>query len=602
MKSKTTPTTYTDSKAFYNDAFKHTYKALNSINCKAYSPMLTRLLNNQYSDKKALNTPFYVVEHNNIISELEDLTDSTEETRKAIKRLSTSQAERDEHNERLTEELAELDSLRADRDNLTKFDGLNFSDFMDSVQEYALGTLEPITAKDYKKAVDRLKSFYAEMCTAESKAEHIKQLNPFTFPHFNAMYSAAVFICNAETRKTILLDLATYYHAKSKVTKHIHSSRAPQVYEGTHTNYYQATAEELTQWQSRHEDTEEVEEDKNGNKKSLVIKDGIPQFKVIRKTIKNGISFENFKNEDGEYYIDGYITSYHTLIDSLGEQERIQAIIDTINPTPRERNILKYYFTVPAESVENKAHIQYYNEHRATAETRRALKEFNKLCNTYATDERIKYAVKRETGLIKDDSIGKVWRRLKKHITEQIPNINAIISTPTAKPTDFDFFRSLMLTNRPLKQATAEPRADLIQWIMLAQQEPQPSVIQWTKPSRTAHSVTAEEKELDELTERERQATAKLYGFKLETFKALRDAEQWNDNGTYNAKYSAFTFFNSLSEDEQLTACKLRLDEQSQAKAKLSEIKKRAVTLEQWHNMSRAEKDKYISEFQAQYK
>lgn len=606
----TAPTTTAE----YKTAFHTVSNTLETINSKSYNKILVNLINSKGNDIRALNSVYLANQSRQAQTDIDDLTADIDEVKKAIQRLSTSQADRDTLDILLTDLKADRDTARADRDtaNESKNNSVVFSDLADSVQEYALCLLLPPRDKDIKKALAKVQTKtgtsrqYIQVFKGLVNT-HTAQLNPYIMPQLNASRSAVVFMAyDKELRKDFIVNLARYYNAKSSVSRYIHSNKAPTLIDGTRTDYYTATAEQVNQWTARgHKiDSNYTVELVNGDKVSLMLKDGTLQFRKQHKTLKKGISIENYKTENGEYIIDGYFTSYHTLIDSIGSKERIERVFDIVNPTERERNIINYYFSVPAETTENTAHIEYYNEHRATAESRRALKDFAKACNVYATKERIKYAVKRETNLDKDNSVNKVWNRLVDHFNECIPDINAIIPKDTAQPTEFDYYNYLMQTNRGTSQAKAEPRADLVQWAEHSTAEPTAhSVISWKVSEQEYHTITAEEKRADEQTEKERQALRSIYSARLDTFKALQGAECWNTNGTYNANYSAFTFFNSLTESEQLKATELRLYEQSQAKAKAKQIKSfKSVTLEEWHKMSRAEKDKYIAEFHKFYR
>lgn len=595
-----TPTTQEEYKAIIN----LTANTLETINGKSYNPLLTQLINAKHNDIHALKFAKLTTDSRTQDELITELNTEITETLKGIKRLSTSQADRDELDELLTQALSDRATAREERDTLnsSRVIDCTLSDLMDNVQEFILNLLLSPRPKDYTKATQR----HSDIMQGQANS-HTANIDPYIMPQLNASLSALTFYENdEELQAEFIEELAHYYNAKSSISRHIHSNKNPNALNGTRTDHYTATAEQINQWIAQgHEigDSYHITA-KNGDKISLILKDGLLQFRKQHKTIKQCISYENYTTENGENLIDGYINSYNILIDSTGAQERIERVLDIVNPTERERNIINYYFSIPAETTENKAHIKYYNEHRHTAENRRALKEFYKMCNTYATAERVKYAVKRETKLDKDNSLNKVWNRLVKHFNECITDINTIMPKDTAQPTDFDYYNALMQTNRGTAQATSEHRADLIQWAEESHTaEITDKVIKWIESGRAIHTITAEERRAEEQADRDNQTLRLIYSARLDTFKVLRDANKWNSKGTYNARYSAFTFFNSLTESEQLKSTELRLYEQSQAKAKAEQMKQhKTPSVDEWHKMSRADKDKYIIEFNKLYR
>lgn len=593
MKTTTTNTT-TNTTALYQQAFKHTLTALNSINSRHYSSMLYNLMNQVGNDKRALTNIDIAIKETEQKAEKDETRAELNEIIKILNRVTISQEQRDELAEQYAQTHKEYENELDHLADTRLLKSLNFSDLMDDVQEYLLGTLENITPKNTQKALDR-----HQLIINNRAEQHTKQLDRYLLPQFNAAASAQFFYSQIdELQAEHIAELETIYNGKSFVTHFIRSNKAPNPLDGTTTKYKDATAENVTKWLEQGHKISTKNNPyyiqlSNQDRISLVIKDNKYQFRIQHATYKKGLSIENFRTEKGEVVIDGLITSYNMYADSIGALERIQELGNTANLTERERDFISAFCSKPAIIKQGKAHIKYFDKHYDNACKYNKLALFYKRIEQYSYLVRLNYSFER-IGLSKASTKSMFIKRLltRLHKAKKHHNFIELIKTDT------EYLNYIMTTNRGISTATLNNRQDLIQWTNQATPQAPTNVIKWTKSDIRPQPITAEERVRAEQDEKHRQELTKIYQFKLDLYKSLRDADRYNNNGTYSAKYSAFTFFNNLPERKQLQIAHARLDEIAEDKARAEKLKTfKSVSVAEWLKMSRAEKDEYKKKF-----
>lgn len=597
--SKTTNTnpTTTTTTALYQRAFKHTLTALNSINSRHYSQTLTDLINQVGNDKKALNS---IEHHNNLQTHKNSLdTDYYQEVNRLINRVTTPQADKEQLLPYWAEVTADLQDINNQLKDLNNQKALNFSDLMDSVQEYLLGTLEDITPKNSTKAQDR------HQLIIDSRAEqHTKALNPYILPQFNASQSAQFFYSQfEELQQEHIQELELLYNGKSYVTRYIRSNKAPNQLDGTTTKWRDATADEVKSWIEQGHETSTSTSHKeyyiqlnNQDRISLFYKDNRYQFRIQHATYKKGISIENFRTEKGEIIIDGLTTTYNMYADSIGALERLENLINLANLAERERVFIKAFCSKSAINKQGKAHIEYFNKFYDNAIKHNNHKQFYTNIEKHSYLTRLNYSFDR-IGITAPSTKTMFIKRLLGKLNKAKKHYNFIELIKT----DHEYINHLMTTNRGISNPTLNNHKDLLQFtnkgikwtkdnnnqynLTITPTAPT-SCIKWTTSNIKPQPITAEEKARAEQDEKHRQELCKIYQFKLDLYKSLRDSNRYNNNGTYSAKYSAFTFFNNLPERNQLQVANARLDEIAKAKAKAEALKQKPrITMQEYCKM-----------------
>ena len=601
MQNKTNTTTNTQTQEqtteeLYNILFYHTSRALRSLNAVSFSPMLTQLINQQYNDKKAIKSPTIAVKLSELSEDLTEVNTELIELERHIKRITLVEDTREELNERRNALALEKAQITEDKKTLNdkKVTALTFSDFMDCVQECALAYFSPIDPKYIDKAEKRLNGTEDEDQEEDTEEEDQESTQDEDENTFNSMS---------------VEDLARLYQCRSAVKKYINSRRAPQVYNGTRTRYIKLSAEDLAEIENgtlKEGDTVRLTETKQ---KTLVIKNNEYKWKTQEKTITNCHSLEHYTTEDGETYIDGYIKSYNMYADTIGALEHIETLINNAALTERERLFLKYFCNKTAIMVETKAHIHYFNMYYDKAVKNGQLKQFFEYANKYAYIKRIDYALysigieykdpKKYTS-VKNKFMTRLRARIQKAYKKTHQEHTTIIKT------DFEYYNHLMTTNRGIRPSTTATSTNLLSFVDLEHKHT-PSTdntlytytytdkhgnthtegATWSTTNQEHKPITDQDRAQDQeraQTERERR---KIYGYKLELYKALRDAEPMKEK-TYNAKYSAFIFFDALTESEQIEVATARIEELKAYEERKKALEKKKTTFEEWRKLHKA--------------
>ena len=300
-------------------------------------------------------------------------------------------------------------------------------------------------------------------------------------------------------------------------------------------------------------------------------------------------------NRNGEYIIDGYEKTYNTYIDNLTALERLEEIINNSNLKPREREFITIFCGASARKVENLAHIDYFNNHFENAVKHNNIKQFYELISKYSYGQRLKYCCKRigvNTPSAQSNFIKRILERLRK-VKEQLERIDLIKN-------DFKFFDYLMTTNRSNTVIDHTARIDLLKFTNNAPTH-RYNVIKWSTSEVEPQPITAEEQEQAQAQETARAKRVKILSKTLEIFKSLRDSEKFNNNGTYSAKFSAFTFFDKLTEEQQNEVATAELEAEAESKKKLKAYRNfNFLNFEEWRKLTATEKEEYskkVNEF-----
>jgi hypothetical protein len=294
--------------------------------------------------------------------------------------------------------------------------------------------------------------------------------------------------------------------------------------------------------------------------------------------------------------------------------ERIEKLCNTCNLQPREREFLKIFCSPSARAHEGKAHTRYFNAHYDNAIKHNNIKQFNELIAKYSYMQRLKYSLKR-INIVSPSNQSNFINRLLKRLYQVKKHINIIELVQTDK----QYYNYLMTTNRSIQTTDNTPKADLLHFTnttinyikqengtykaqITAPQQTHNSVIKWTISNQPPQPITEQEKEQAELDEKTRQRKVKALSKRLNIYKTLRDSNPYNNNGVYNAKFSAFTFFEALTEQEQLATAKAEIKAEAEAKKHIEALKKKPTIsmqkyLEMVYNATAEEKkaiqDKY---------
>ena len=456
----TTETTTAEVRRMYSDAFKITVKQLKTMNATEPTPMIQRLLNEYNQNFIAYNYADRITELTELTNKHADTTELLNTIRQQLKRVTLST------DDRKTLDTAKRDTKRtadaetdAKQDIIKQYSNVNFTDFFDLVQIAIISlwannpTESELTAS--RRTVEKLN----EQTTADAEQHR----TPSAFPHMDASKSA-LFFMNERTADDIQY-FATRRNARNNIASFIRSSASPCLMDGTHTDRRDATADDVKQWiDNGHLLGDDYRLKLNNNTvRSLVFnrKKNKYQFVDRRKTYKQGETLEQYKNENGEYFIDGYFRTYNIYADTVGALERIEQLCNRAKITERERGFINAFCSAPARVIDLKSHIAYYNQYENTMNRNR----LEKYASAFAYRQRIAYAIDRATGLKLQDSRQKFLRRLFEKLrhaektTEREKNAVHIVNH------DFNYYDMMMTRNRGNAVIIADNHADILQWI-----------------------------------------------------------------------------------------------------------------------------------------
>lgn len=608
--TKTNTTTTNNSKNItkqdYLQFMRNTVNTLDTMNSRSFSPMLLELINSRANDIKALNNEYFATAEMNAVRTIEDTDETIQEINNCIKNITTSESDK----QALLIKLSEIEHTKAQaqEDRATATDkhntSIRFSDLADCVQEYATAYLyEEPTQTERNKVFTNF---------SKQVEEHTQKHNPYMFS--NASMSALAFF---EVDTELHEDWARYYHAKSRVTSYIRSNKAPTAIDGTHTKTKAATAEEVKQWiNAGHQigDNYYYQLD-NQTRISLIEKNGIYKFRKQHKTIKNHTSIEKYTDENGEYFIDGYIKNYDVYVDNFGALDRITKLFNIAKLTDRELLFLKAFNSKTALNVEITAHSNYLekcykraeeltNEHNKKYYVDREQAEIRASKKAYTM--RVDYAIRRATGLTiansKNHFINRLLNKLRK--SADIIGVNKVLYYPCnewktndfknikksdhEEKQDFKYFNHLMISNRGTAQIIEHYTMSMNNFITVIDEEYTALKNDNKTYYKTVYKYTPIETNIINWLS-ETQAEGVRADWKMQLIQELAKSEI--DNSTPEKQHTAETnharyilkqatnnspFIHLATAEELQTACKQLEKHRAKAKAKAEQEQRRA--------------------------
>ena len=504
MKTTTTTTRQeiTDLFATYE---KDVSAVLANLDRTSPAPILRQLQNARRADQVARNNP----------ATAEDITDAEEahatareaieELDKISRRLTATQADRIASAQEAGNLRTEADEARATAQDLAKVIARTLSERADLVQVAALADLEEPTPQELETAQRR----------AEERGEELTEEE--------------------------LTARAKQRHRRNAVARYVRAQRGNNAMNGTSTKTTQATPTDLAQW----------------------VKAGKPISKDYKEPTKNGtISIEwreHTKDRPAGFYIvrryytinqwqsiealdeagnpQGYIRTQNTLHTDLEAVERLEALANLANLTPREREYLAVFCGKTARQVGADARRAYHAE--------RGRKATEAGANEAEYTARKAYAFDR-IGLTTDTARRQFFSRLCRALAKVAPIEHTCTTPAEFAELDRRQWERLQQDHRRGYHADRTPRPDLIGAMCRANADQAPArpVVQWIETEHTTEPTSGKDYRAEEVERRAeadraraeqtaRQAIARTEAKQTARAEADRYWNEWNTRPTH---------------------------------------------------------------------